>query len=556
MGLKSRTEADTESCLREALLFATVCIVGLPVDVHVRDGSVYSGTFHTASVGNDYGVVLKEAKLTRKGKCEANVGNGSVIDTLVILSDDLVEVVAKGVLFPADGFTGNISGDGMEAVVASEPAKGVYHEEITANELMLDKKNLNKSSRGSAKANNCRAFGFMPIKSAKEHEEKEMKLDYSGNSMEVEQEKRQRPNISRHEETSGDSTNGRQTGDEGSQFNQDHSKEKFEFQREKTTHEDQSPKSINSGPIEAKYDEKGQIIMNLFCNGLPADPAHALNILNNGERPASVSTISTSPVCSSASTVPNSVLDVSLESHSGSSTSSRVVSPQSTESNKSSKEFKLNPGAKIFSPSFLNPISATPPALPTVASMAYIPSNPTVTPLAAAQQEVGINPFAPRPSVTSKFSPFNNLTAGNGGSGSQFSQPTVGHMGSRMQTLRYTGQYPAVQAGQTYVPQNTPPVMVGRLGQQLVYVQPVHDLVANAAAISPVSMRPLLTQQVQYPKHQAGQALQLCMPQPFVAGGQQSFALTSHIPVLQHPVPANRPIGVSGSTTTFSTKFP
>lgn len=33
--------------------------------------------------------------MTKKGKSDANVGNGTLIDTLVILSVDLVQVVAK-----------------------------------------------------------------------------------------------------------------------------------------------------------------------------------------------------------------------------------------------------------------------------------------------------------------------------------------------------------------------------------------------------------------------------------------------------------------------------
>jgi hypothetical protein len=82
--------------------------------------------------------------------------------------------------------------------------------------------------------------------------------------------------------------------------------------------------------------------------------------------------------------------------------------------------FKLNPGAKNFSPSFSNPTSANAPALPTVASMAYIPCNSPVVPVAAVQPEVGI-PCAPRSSVPAKFPPYSNLTAVNGGSGSQFS---------------------------------------------------------------------------------------------------------------------------------------
>lgn len=41
------------------------------------------------------GIVLKNAKMTKKGKCNANVAIGVVVETLVILSDDLVQVVAK-----------------------------------------------------------------------------------------------------------------------------------------------------------------------------------------------------------------------------------------------------------------------------------------------------------------------------------------------------------------------------------------------------------------------------------------------------------------------------
>lgn len=57
----NRTEQETNlfnnsSSLSEALLFATMCIIGLPVDVYVKDGSVYSGIFYTASVEKDYGM--------------------------------------------------------------------------------------------------------------------------------------------------------------------------------------------------------------------------------------------------------------------------------------------------------------------------------------------------------------------------------------------------------------------------------------------------------------------------------------------------------------------
>lgn len=46
-----------------------------------------------------------------------------------------------------------------------------------------------------------------------------------------------------------------------------------------------------------------------------------------------------------------------------------------------------------------------------------------MVPVSAAQPGVGSNPFASRTSLPLKVVPINNFTNGNGGSGSQFSQP-------------------------------------------------------------------------------------------------------------------------------------
>ena len=60
--------------------------------------------------------------------------------------------------------------------------------------------------------------------------------------------------------------------------------------------------------------------------------------------------------------------------------------------------------------------------MPAVAGVAYVPNNSTVVPVASSQPEIGISPFAPRSSLPVKFVPYSNLIAGNGGSGSQYSQ--------------------------------------------------------------------------------------------------------------------------------------
>lgn len=122
------------------------------------------------------------------------------------------------------------------------------------------------------------------------------------------------------------------------------------------------------------------------------------------------------------------------------------------------------------------------------------------------------------------------------------------------------------------------------------------ELVQGVTAISPLSARPIMTpQQVPFPKHQgitllsllnlipeqalssklliifhainhdcgrtgigAGQALQLCVPPPFVAASgpqQQPFGMPCHVPVLQPPFPTNRPIQVPGPDGLFGSKF-
>lgn len=72
------------------------------------------------------------------------------------------------------------------------------------------------------------------------------------------------------------------------------------------------------------------------------------------------------------------------------------------------QEFKLNPGAKIFSPTYTNFRSASPP-VQCVPSISYVPNNSL---LPVAQTEVGIGPYIPHSSVPVKVLPYNHLTAG------------------------------------------------------------------------------------------------------------------------------------------------
>lgn len=49
--------SNCNKSLSEAMLAITMSIIGLPVDVHVKDGSVYSGIFFTASTESNFGIL-------------------------------------------------------------------------------------------------------------------------------------------------------------------------------------------------------------------------------------------------------------------------------------------------------------------------------------------------------------------------------------------------------------------------------------------------------------------------------------------------------------------
>ncbi|XP_061357712.1 uncharacterized protein LOC133302014 isoform X2 [Gastrolobium bilobum] len=553
MGCRSRelfTEDHTSSSssswasFNEALLFATMCIIGLPVDVHVKDGSVYSGIFHTASVDADYGIVLKKARMIKKGKGNTNVGKEGLVDTLVILPGDLVQVVAKGVMLSADGIDGNITGDDEEAVVHSVCCSESLSCEIgNHTRPLMDAEQFNQS---------------------------------------------------------------RQDGEDKSKGKADDCRQKSEFVNGKIDEKIQSlnssheSESVDACLVQVEAIEHGSTDMTsspsnngLFCNNVPV-PVKANSRCN--ERSTSAD---------SASTNSTQGVDLISESHNLPAKSVEISAPRGTHSSRNAKEFKLNPAAKIFSPSFVNPSSTT------AANMVYIPNSSPPVPVTTVQPEVGFNTFASRPSVPVKVAHYSNLTVGNGGSGSQFSQPIVGPLAHRAPPVRYATHYTPVLSEHAYLQPSSPAVAVGRSGQ-LIYVHPVShdsstgktigagiesrglyyliappspvacsltespelihsrlghpslsklrhmDLIHGTTAISTVSARPMLNH-VQFPKQQGGgtvgQAMPVCVAPPVLTSGQQPFALQSHIPLLQPGFPVTRPVSVPGPNGFYGTKF-
>ncbi|XP_019415579.1 PREDICTED: uncharacterized protein LOC109327049 isoform X3 [Lupinus angustifolius] len=541
MGCSKRemlTEDHSES-MSDALLFTTICIIGLPVDVHVRDGSVYSGIFHAASVDADYGVVLKKARMTKKGMFDTNVGTEVVVDTLVILANDLVQIVTKGVML--DG--GNVSRYDEEAVTCE-----------VENHIgsLVDAKQDNQSrNRSPIQMENGFAHGFPRSIAVNEHEGKKLPVNHMRTSLELDCGKTNKKDFTKIEVDSASSFNDRQPGHDKSKGKADDCRQKPAVVKGKI---DEKIQRLNSShgnliQVEAVEHVSTYMISNTSDNGLSCDNDAASVKLD--DRCSERSTLT-----DSASTNSIQGVDLISESHNLQPKSVEISTPRGTGSTRNAKEFKLNPAAKIFSPSFLHPSSIT-AAVPTSPNMVYVPNSSPSVSFTAIQPQVEFSTFVSRPPLPVKIADYSNVGVGNGGSGSQLSQPIIGQLAHRTQPLRYTAHYTPDLSEPAYLQTSSPAVMVGRSGQ-LVYVHPVsHELVHGATTISPVSARPM-SNHVQFPKQQGGtvgQAIQVCVPPPVLSGEQQSYALQSHIQLLQPTFPTTRPFSASVTNGFYGTKF-
>jgi len=452
------------------LIAATMCIIGLQVHVHVKDGSVFSGIFFTASVDNGFGIVLKDARITKKGTSISNVASGSVVDTLVILSSTIVQIIAEGVSLPSNVTTANNEVGSATETLPSEPR------------LCAANKSTNVSTQGRG-FNHKRQAGAQILK----------------RSVQI-------PEV----------------------YQQDN----IDIQS--------SSSSLDSMSERVKPIEEDNLMPEPLSNGFhnaAAKPSSTDNLL-------------------SESTPVDDTLELCRGRVAASSTASVPI-----QAVKKPKEFKLNPEAKIFSPSYTKRLPPSPVGMPHVGNIAYIPSNTPMLPVPEAiYPEVVNNPYVPQAPPPSKFVPYGNVTAGHAVGGFQFPQHMIGPTVNRAQPQRYTAQYHSVQAAPMLV-NPSPQVMVARSGQ-LVYVQSVsQDLVQGTPPLSPMLSCPLPTaQHVQYLKHQgvvaAGQPLPLCVSLPFTTGGPQPYGIPTQFPAMQQPpFPTNQPMTVAVPNG-FYTKFP
>ncbi|XVE51889.1 hypothetical protein DITRI_Ditri02bG0077200 [Diplodiscus trichospermus] len=96
-----------ESASHDRLVYVTTCLIGHPVEVHVKNGSIFTGIFHATDAEKDFGIILKMARLVKDGTLRGHKTefvSKAPSKILIIPAKELVQVIAKDVAVTIGGF--------------------------------------------------------------------------------------------------------------------------------------------------------------------------------------------------------------------------------------------------------------------------------------------------------------------------------------------------------------------------------------------------------------------------------------------------------------------
>ncbi|CAD6262212.1 unnamed protein product [Miscanthus lutarioriparius] len=428
--------------IAEALLLATVCMVGLPVEVRVRDGSAYAGVFHTACVDAGYGVVLKKAKKFANGKGDANLSLGSFVDTLVICPDDLVQVIAKGLSLPLKGVCRPLDSNVVAASGSLKPQTS------PANDPKMSK---TENMSPLMQAEKCTSVG----------QEKNTSVKKNG-------------------QNSGSTTS-------------------------------LSSSTGHAGPC-----------FSMIGVSRSATMVPKVDVVTSSAIAAPVVASDVKP----SQPVNNSV--------------TKIV----TSSKTAAKEFKLNPCAKVFSPSFASSrqvLAATTAPVDTYYISHSAPEVPMGVPVYESKSVSDVSPLSNKVHCS-------NLSPANYAISPQYVQSIVGHNVSRLDPTRVGTPYHPMQVGATYTTPSPQPVMTGKFSP-VVYVQPVPQ---DAMHGTPLGFqgwpRPVLLNSYQASMQKFQGNTPVYLAPPVMATGNLPLVVPSPAPLVQ-PFQAIHPIMVPAASS-------
>ncbi|XVE88654.1 hypothetical protein DITRI_Ditri19aG0086800 [Diplodiscus trichospermus] len=133
--LASGKPGGYESNSRDRLVYLTTCLIGHQVEVHVKNGSIYTGIFHATDAEKDFGIILKMARLIKDGtlrghKAIAEFVSKAPSKILIIPAKELVQVIAKDVAVTRDGFASELQHDKHQEILIDSAISQSRHVEV------------------------------------------------------------------------------------------------------------------------------------------------------------------------------------------------------------------------------------------------------------------------------------------------------------------------------------------------------------------------------------------------------------------------------------------
>ncbi|XVF25190.1 hypothetical protein REPUB_Repub13aG0192000 [Reevesia pubescens] len=124
-----------ESSSRDRLVYLTTCLIGHPVEVHVKSGSIYTGIFHATDAEKDFGIILKLARLIKDGtlrgqKAATEFVSKAPSKILIIPAKELVQVIAKDVAVTRDGFASELQNEKHQEILIDSAISQSRHVEV------------------------------------------------------------------------------------------------------------------------------------------------------------------------------------------------------------------------------------------------------------------------------------------------------------------------------------------------------------------------------------------------------------------------------------------
>ncbi|XP_014500982.1 polyadenylate-binding protein-interacting protein 3 [Vigna radiata var. radiata] len=124
-----------ENPSHDRLVYVTTCLVGHQVEVHLKNGSTYSGVFHATNTEKDFGIILKMARLTKDGlsrgqKSGAEFVSKPPMKILIIPAKDVVQVIAQDVAIARDGLPNESHQDMHQEIMVDSLISQSRHVEL------------------------------------------------------------------------------------------------------------------------------------------------------------------------------------------------------------------------------------------------------------------------------------------------------------------------------------------------------------------------------------------------------------------------------------------